>query len=79
MKKQNSLVWLQRKRDYLKLTQAQVAEMAGVSRTTYASIEQGYRAPSVDTAMKIAEVVEVDWTIFFKNKLHELKNPEEVS
>ena len=79
MKERKPLVWLQDKRESLKLTQAQAADKAGVQRTTYASVEQGYRSPSVNTAMKIAEAMDVEWTIFFDDKLHNMRNKEEVS
>ncbi|MNC80711.1 hypothetical protein D3C75_1336100 [compost metagenome] len=34
-------------------------------------IENGTRRPSVDVAMKIGNVLEFDWTIFFGNKGNE--------
>lgn len=38
------------------MTQAQLAEMAGVSRQTIIAIEKGKFNPSVKLAMKIAEI-----------------------
>lgn len=35
-----------------------------MERTTYASIEQGRRNPSVVNAMRIASVLDFEWTIF---------------
>jgi len=39
------------------LTQAQVAAMAGLSRPMYTNIELGRKNPSLDTALRIAEVL----------------------
>lgn len=73
--------WLKDLRIEKSLTQVQVAEKAKIKRTTYSSIEQGRRNPSVKNAMRIAEVLEFDWTIFFSNQLREmtLKKKETVS
>lgn len=64
--------WLKEMRVEKSLTQVQVAEKARMQRTTYSSIEQGRRNPSVKNAMRIAEVLEFDWTIFFSNQLREM-------
>ena len=56
-------------RDWLlknKMTQEEVAVKAEISRTTYASIEQGRRRPSVESAMRIASILGFDWTLFFE-------------
>lgn len=58
--------WLQQIREKFGFTQEEVATRAGISRTTYASIEQGYRKPSVATAKKIAKALQFKWTIFFE-------------
>ncbi|WP_149315798.1 helix-turn-helix transcriptional regulator [Lentilactobacillus buchneri] len=60
------LTWLQKKREDSELTQEEAASKANVSRTTYASIEQGYRRPSVPTAKKIASALNFEWTYFFE-------------
>lgn len=39
------------------LTQAQVATMAGLSRAAYTNIELGRKNPSLDTALRLAEVL----------------------
>ncbi|OSH17509.1 DNA-binding helix-turn-helix protein [Enterococcus faecalis] len=49
-----------------KMTQEEVAVKAEISRTTYASIEQGRRRPSVESAMRIASILGFDWTLFFE-------------
>ena len=53
------------------LTQEDVAESAGIARTTYAMIEQGERDPSVLTAKKIAKTLKFKWTNFFDEKLRD--------
>jgi DNA-binding XRE family transcriptional regulator len=42
-----------------------VADRAGVSRSTYTNIENGVRSPSIETAKKIACALEFKWTLFF--------------
>lgn len=61
--------WLKKLREEKGLTQLELAELSNVERTTYASIEQGRRNPSVANAMRIAEVLDVEWTIFFDQKV----------
>lgn len=58
------------KRNERGLTQEEVANLCGIARTTYAMIEQGNRKPSVPVAKKIAEVLKLDWTLFFEEKSH---------
>lgn len=60
--------WLLRIRLEKQLTQEQVAKLIGIPRTTYSSIEQGRRQPSVKNAMRIASVLQFDWTLFFKDR-----------
>lgn len=52
------------------LTHEQVASLTkkGITRQYYGMIESGERTPSVDVAKSIAEVLEIDWTIFFELK-----------
>jgi putative transcriptional regulator len=63
--------WLLAIRNQKNLTQAQVAERAGIARTTYAMIEQGERGATVMNAKKISNVLGFDWTIFFEDVCHE--------
>lgn len=53
------------KRKEIELTQQEMAKKIGVSRQYYNDIENGKRQPSVGTAKKIGELLEIDWTIFF--------------
>ena len=57
------------------MTQEAVSERAGIRRASYANIEQGRRSPSVDTAKRIASVLEFDWTKFFENERQENAEP----
>jgi len=47
------------------LTQEQLANKAGVSRSLVTKIELGQMKPSVATAKKLASVLGVDWRVFF--------------
>lgn len=60
--------WLINLRNKKELTQDEVAKLAEMPRTTYSSIEQGRRRPSVENAMRIASVLGFDWTYFLKRK-----------
>jgi transcriptional regulator with XRE-family HTH domain len=48
------------------LTQKNVAEMCGISRSFYADIEHGTRNPKVSTAKVIGTFLGFDWTLFFE-------------
>lgn len=48
------------------LTQSKLAKRCGVSRSTISMIELGKNSPSVPLAKKIAELLDIDWTVFFK-------------
>lgn len=61
--------WLKQIRLSQNLTQKQVADRAGIARTTYASIEQGERNAGVSTAKAIAQVLGFHWTLFFDEEL----------
>lgn len=64
--------WLIKLRANLNMTQADVAEKSGMKRTSYASIEQGRRRPSIENAMRIAKVLGFEWTIFFEKEVREM-------
>lgn len=55
------------KRKEKSFTQAQVAEMAEISRAYYTQIETEIKRPSPGVAQKIAGILGFDWTIFFTN------------
>jgi transcriptional regulator with XRE-family HTH domain len=47
------------------LTQAQLAELVGVSLDFISLIERGLSSPSFDTIQKLGKVLEVDFSEFF--------------
>ncbi|OUS73019.1 hypothetical protein B1748_23725 [Paenibacillus sp. MY03] len=57
--------WLVNIRKNKDLTQKQVAEKCGISRSYYADIEQGTRNPKAVTAQAIGHELGFDWTHFF--------------
>ncbi|WP_332238919.1 helix-turn-helix transcriptional regulator [Sporolactobacillus sp. KGMB 08714] len=59
--------WLKEMRDKQGFTQSQVAIKSRISRSYYTHIENGTKTPSVPVAMKVAEVLNFNWTLFFKN------------
>ena len=61
--------WLKELREEAGDTQDTFAKKLGIPTTTYASIEQGHRNPSVKLAIRMAEVIGCDWTLFFKDVL----------
>ena len=70
--------WLVDLRNQYAMTQQDVANKAKIPRTTYASIEQGRRSPSVSNAMRIASVLNFEWTIFFESELRETTHNKKV-
>lgn len=68
--------WLTKLRLEKDLTQDEVAQLSNIPRTTYSSIEQGRRRPSVEKAMKIADALDFEWTLFFEPKLRETTRKE---
>lgn len=60
--------WLKNIRETKKLTQAEVAEKAGVARAYYTNIENGVRRPSVDVAKRIGQALGSDWTRFYETE-----------
>ena len=63
------------KRKALKMTQAQLADAVGMSRTILSNLENGIYKPTVDQMEALAEVLEFDVTEMF---LEEEKAPEPV-
>lgn len=57
--------WLKSLREQIGLSQKDVAERAGIPRSTYAQFEVGRRNPTVANAQKVALVLGFDWTLFF--------------
>ena len=59
--------WLKERRFWERMTQAEVAEAAGLSVRQYRNIENGWRGSNlpVPTAMRIADVLHFDWQRFY--------------
>lgn len=73
--------WLAEARKKKNLTHQNVADLAGIKRQYYGMIENGERTPSVGIAKKIAEILDVEWTLFFdyeSNKTLQHINKKEV-
>lgn len=60
--------WLKEIRDNKRMSQQTIADAAGVYQGYYSMIERGERRPSVETAKKIAEALDFDWTRFFEDE-----------
>lgn len=48
------------RRKFLGFTQAEIADMSGISLKHYNSIEQGKCSPTIKIALRIAKVLKVD-------------------
>jgi putative transcriptional regulator len=59
------------KRKLLKLTQEEIAADLKISRQYYNAIENFKREPSVELAKRIADKLELDWTIFFTSVVND--------
>lgn len=55
-------------RENLGLTQSEVAKKVDISRSYYTNIELGIKTPAVPVAKKIAEVLNLEWVIFYEDK-----------
>ncbi len=64
--------WLITLRKEKGMIQEEVAHKVGVTRQYISSIENG-RRPSVDLAMKMADVLEFDWQSFYVDKEESLE------
>lgn len=62
--------WLTEKRRTKRLSQYEVAKLAGISQSYYAAIETGTRGKplSADVAKKIATALGFDWTLFYEDR-----------
>ncbi|KQL43914.1 XRE family transcriptional regulator [Brevibacillus choshinensis] len=60
--------WLKDRRERKCLTQEQASELCGISRSYYTHIENDVKTPTVKVAKVIAEVLDFDWTSFFKEE-----------
>lgn len=65
--------WLKQYREFLGLSQDQMALKLDVPKSTYTSYESGYRTPSVDRAKKLAPKINVVWSIFFESNVLDMR------
>lgn len=56
---------IKERREELDLSQKELAEKAGISQSFLCDIEQGRSKPSIDTALKIAEALDISDVKFF--------------
>lgn len=57
---------LKKFREQKHMSQKQLADALGVQPTSISRYERGARQLSVDKAKKIADVLEVEWTLLYK-------------
>jgi transcriptional regulator with XRE-family HTH domain len=58
---------IQERRDYLNLTQKDVAEMAGITFKSISEIELGIRNPTINTLNKVLDVLGLDLSVHIKS------------
>jgi len=61
--------WLVKARRNKAMTQLAVARHSGISRAYYTQIENGRRDPSIRVAVRLARLLELEWTEFFASRL----------
>ena len=61
-------IWLKQIREAKNMDQKEIAAKTKITQAYYSYIENGDRNPSVESAQKIAEVLNFDWTMFFPSK-----------
>ena len=59
---------IKEKRERLGISQKELAEKVGISQSFLCDIEQGRCKPSIDTAIKIAQVLDVADIKFFETE-----------
>lgn len=60
---------IQERRDYLNLTQKDVAEMAGITFKSISEIELGIRNPTINTLNRVLEVLGLDLSVQIKSMI----------
>ena len=61
-------MWLEELRTEKKLTQLELAEMAGVDRATISKLENEKYSPSVGLAKKLGILLGFEWTKFYESQ-----------
>ena len=67
MNNQQIVKIIQERRDYLNLTQKDVAEMTGITFKSISEIELGLRNPSLNTLKSILDVLGLELTVQIKS------------
>jgi transcriptional regulator with XRE-family HTH domain len=60
---------IQERRDYLNLTQKDVAEMAGITFKSISEIELGIRNPTVNTLISVLDVLGLELSVHIKSMI----------
>jgi transcriptional regulator with XRE-family HTH domain len=60
---------IQERRDYLNLTQKDVAEMAGITFKSISEIELGIRNPTIHTLNRVLDVLGLDLSVQIKSMI----------
>ncbi len=60
---------IQERRDYLNLTQKDVAEMAGITFKSISDIELGIRNPTVNTLKSVLDVLGLELSVHIKSMI----------
>ena len=63
--------WLKDIRKAAKMTQADAAKAANLSKSYYVQIEDGHRAASIKAAKSIARALSFPWVCFFTDETKE--------
>lgn len=58
------------RRKQLGLSQEELAKQLGITRQYYNAVENGRNVPSVPLAKELANMLGIDWTIFFESKVN---------
>jgi putative transcriptional regulator len=66
--------WLINIRELKGLTQKEVADACGITRTSYASYEQGTRTPKGRRPKVIGEFLGFSWTLFYEENGRETRS-----
>lgn len=61
---------LEEKRKEMGLTQEEIAHKLNITRQYYNAIENMKRKPSVELAKKLGDLLDLDWTYFFNDKVN---------
>ena len=60
--------WMRRRRRQLGMTQAELAQKAGMAQRTVAAYEAGERTPRVPAAMRLGDALDEDWRKFYEEE-----------